>query len=152
MFDKWDLNHAFFVAFQNVMKSFRLGHGYFRKYFIQTLRYTMIHEAETLKLFKETPTIINLDETGYSDHGETLHDVIGEDGDNPRMYIDYFEEATKVGKAIKGIDQETLSVARLRIKSLTFQEIADMLGFSVSKCRRLYANYEQSISDIIFGS
>lgn len=145
MFDAWDLNHAFFTAFNSSIRSFELGQGSFHAYMVKALRNAMIRDAEKLHLFKG-PKTISLDEE--NEHG-TLHDVVPAKGEDPRMYVNYLEEARAYGKAKGTLSEEVLQVARLRLDGCKFKEIAEILSISPRRASRDFKLYEEAVSKIV---
>ena len=133
MFDAWDLNHAFFTAFNSSIRSFELGQGSFHAYMVKALRNAMIRDAEKLHLFKG-PKTISLDEE--NEHG-TLHDV------------NYLEEARAYGKAKETLSEEVLQVARLRLDGCKFKEIAEILSISPRRASHDFKLYEEAVSKIV---
>ncbi len=151
MFDQWDLNHAFYLAFNASIKSFSLGEGTFHSYLVRCLRNSLIREAEKLRLFKNVPTV-SLDFQTSSDGEETLHDVIQDtDEEDPRMYVNYLEEVKSFSKMKENIDDEILQVARLKIDGCKYTEIAEILAITPKRASRDYEKYEELVKGIVFG-
>lgn len=148
MFNSWDLNHTFYQTFNACVKSFSLGDGNFRSYLVKSLKYSLIREAEKLRLFKTPPTV-SLD---YETAGGHLHDVVPASGEaDPRMYVTYLEEANRFGKLKEDIEDEVLQVARLKIDGLKFVEIAKILSITPKKASKDYKIYEKLVNGIVFG-
>lgn len=150
MFDAWDLNHTFYQAFNSCVKSFSLGEGSnFHSYLVRTLKNALIREAEKLHLFRNVKTV-SLD---YEvNDGATLHDVIPASGEmDPRMYVNYLEEAQKFGKLQENMEDEVLQVARLKIDGCKYTEIAKILNISPKRASRDYQKYEELVKKIIIG-
>ena len=151
MFDAWDLNHAFFLAFNSSLKSYSLGEGSFHAYLVRSLKNALIREAEKLHLFKNVKTL-SLDREMGSD-GMTLHDVIPANGEiDPKMYVTYLEEALRFGKVQDGLEEEVLQVARLKIDGCKFTEIGKILSISPKRASRDYDKYKELVKGIVFGS
>ncbi len=151
MFDQWDLNHAFYLAFNSTIKSYSLGEGSFHSYFVRCLKNALIREAEKLHLFKNVPTV-SLDFVSSDSNESTLHDVIQDTGEeDPRMYVNYLEEAQKFSRLKEKIDDEVLQVARLKIDGCKFTEIAKILSISPKRASRDYEKYEELVKSIVFG-
>ena len=147
-FDPWDLNHVFYVTFNDCLNDFKFGSGSFKSYLIRSLRHAMIREAKKLHLFDHVPTL-SLD---YAPNGQdTLHDVIGSSGDDPRRYVDYFEEAERLGVLKEKLEPDVLKAARLRLDGMTFPAIAEVLGVSPKKAQRLYAAFKEAAQKIVVG-
>lgn len=148
MFDAWDLNHAFYTTFNACVKSFTLGEGNFHSYMVRSLKNTLIRNAEKLRLFKRVPTI-SLD---YQTASGYLHDVVPDSGEeDPRMYVNYLEEANKYGKLKEDVPDEVLQVARLKIDGCKFKEIGEILGITAKRASRDYKEYERLVDGIVFG-
>ncbi len=151
MFDAWDLNHAFYQAFNASVKSYSLGDGgSFHSYLVAALKNGMIREAEKLHLFRNVKTV-SLD---YEvSEGATLHDVIPASGEeDPRMFVNYLEEAKKFCSAKEEIEDEVLQVARLKIDGCKYTEIAEILSITPKKASRDYEKYEDLVKGIVFGN
>ncbi len=151
MFNQWDLNHAFYLAFNSSIKSYSLGEGTFHSYFVRCLKNALIREAEKLHLFKNVPTV-SLDFSSSESDGATLHDVIQDTGEeDPRMYVTYLEEVQRFAKCKGQIDDEILQVARLKIDGCKYTEIANILSISPKRASRDYEKYEELVKNIVFG-
>ena len=147
-FDAWDLNHVFYVTFNDCLNDFKFGSGSFKSYLIRSLRHALIREAKKLHLFDHVPTV-SLD---YEPNGQdTLHDVIGSSGDDPRCYLDYFEEAERLGLLKEKLNPDVLKVARLRLDGMTFSQIAELLSIHSKKAQRLYAIFKEAATSIVVG-
>ncbi len=150
-FDQWDLNHAFYLAFNASIKSYSLGEGSFHSYLVRCLKNALIREAEKLHLFKNVPTV-SLDFVSSESSESTLHDVIQDTGEeDPRMYVNYLEEVQRFAKCKEGIDDEVLQVARLKIDGCKYTEIAKILSISPKRASRDYEKYEELVKEIVFG-
>lgn len=150
-FDTWDLNHAFYLAFNATIKSFQLGEGTFHSYLVRCLKNALIREAEKLHLFKNVPTV-SLDFSTSESEESTLHDVIPNTGEeDPRMYVTYLEEIKKFAKLKDEIDDEILQVARLKIDGCKFTEISEILSIPAKRASRDYQKYEELVKNIVFG-
>lgn len=148
MFDAWDLNHVFYISFNSAVKCFTLGEGSFHSYLIKCLKNCLIREAEKLHLFKHVPTI-SLD---YQTSSGYLHDVIPASGEeDPRMYVNYLDEARRYGSLKEEITDEVLQVARLKIDGCKFKEIGEILSITPKKASRYYQQYEKAVNNIVFG-
>lgn len=148
MFDAWDLNHVFYISFNSCVKCFSLGEGNFHSYLIKCLKNSLIREAEKLHLFRNVPTI-SLD---FQTASGTLHDVVPDSGEeDPRMYVNYLEEARRYGKLKEEITDEVLQVARLKIDGCKYKEIGEILSITPKKASKYYKEYEKAVNSIVFG-
>jgi hypothetical protein len=151
--EDWDLNLSFFIAFENCFMGYQFGKGRFSTYFLGSLRHEMSKEAEKEHLL-DGLNPVSLDNTVPGSEGEyTFHDVISSTGEDPRIYVNYLEEAMSLGKIGEDLTEETLEAARLRIDGLSFRAIAEKMNVNIKRVRKLYSQYEKYVSGKIkFGS
>lgn len=146
---EWDLNYDYFQVFLKCQNDYRFGRSLFKNYFEAALRHEIYH-AYTI-LVKEGFGPISLDDplSSYSDD-LTLHDVVSSySEDDPRIYLDYLEEAYKLKKAPKEITSDILDVAIMRGENMTYPEIARRLHISTKMCKDRYNRYCKAVRHII---
>lgn len=145
----WDLNYAFFTAFENCFETYRFKKIRFETYFLQALRHEMRKEAEKQHLFnREAPLSLDNEVPG-SDGEFTFHDVLPSACEDPRLYVNYLEEAHSLGKITSDLDTRVLRVARLRINGLSYREIADATSLSPKQAKTLFTKYEKYVEEKI---
>lgn len=145
-FDSGDLNYVTFVSFQNALDHFSLMLGSFLNYYLTILEHEVSKKARELALIgPESPLSLDAPVFGKEDE-MSLHDVIpsGEQN-NPKMYLNYMEEAEGLGCLPKTIDRRVLAVARLRYEGHPFASIAKLLHESDKQVRSKYALYKNFI-------
>lgn len=81
----------------------------------------------------------------------TLHDVLPANSikDNPRIYVDYLEEAASLGVGSKAITDDVLAVASLRIDGMTFSELSKKLGITPRMAYRRFRKYRDVVKGLI---
>jgi hypothetical protein len=145
----WDLNQRYFVTFLNCLENYTFGNARFQKYLETALGHDI---ARFVKNKQECDfSLLSLDGFVHEDESElTLHDVIpaGQSSD-PRLFVDYFDEAMALGRAPKLIDKEVLRVASMRIDGYTFAEISSTLKITPKKARVRYEKYEKEVKKIL---
>ncbi|MCI2110984.1 MAG: hypothetical protein LKK13_01420 [Bacilli bacterium] len=149
--DEWDLNSDYFQVFFKCESCFKFGKSLFKNYFESALRHEIFH-AVRLKSRRDR-SCFSLDESLSSGEGDlTFHDVIpAYEGEDPRIYLNYVEEAFQLNKAPQAITKDVLAVAICRGENMTYPEIADRLHISVKMCKDRYAKYVKAIKKIVDG-
>jgi hypothetical protein len=144
--DSGDLNYVTFVAFQNAVDHFSLSLGTFLNYYLSILSHEIVKKGKELSLIGNEK-VISFDAPVYGDDDEmSLHDVISVgEGDNPKIYLDYMEEAEGLGCLPKKIDRRVLAVARLHQEGHSFTSIAGLMHESHKQVRTKYSLYKNFI-------
>jgi hypothetical protein len=145
----WDLNQRYFVTFLSCLENYTFGNARFQKYLETALGHDIAHYVKNRQ--ECDFSLLSLDGFVHEDESElTLHDVVpaGQSSD-PRLFIDYFDEAMALGRAPRLIDKEVLRVASLRIEGCTFAEISARLKITPKKARVRYEKYEKEVRKII---
>lgn len=143
-------NHAFFVAYLAAVEKFRPGKGgSFRTYFVKILSHQILKS-----LHEETKNPLgnalsldaplndeNEDSPCFSDscRGEAMND--------PKIFLDYMEEAEQLGALPKYLDRKTLWIARLRIEGHSFEEIARNLHSTIRVVRGQFLRYQEFVHE-----
>jgi len=145
----WDLNTNYFQIFLKCQNSFQFGKALFKNYFETALRHELYRSLQQHQ--RDRFNCLSLDDPLASGDGDlTFHDVVSSyEGEDPRLYLNYIEEAYRLKKAPKEITEDILRVALLRGENLTYPEIARRLGLSVKMCKDRYAKYTKVIERII---
>jgi hypothetical protein len=144
--DSGDLNYVSFVAFQSAVDHYSLSLGSFLNYYLSVLGHEVIKKAKELSLIG-SEKILSLD-APISGHDEeiSLHDVVSlGEVDNPKIYLNYMEEASGLGCLPKSIDRRVLSVARLHQEGHSFVSIAGLMHETHKQVRSKYSLYKNFI-------
>lgn len=143
-------NHAFFVAYLSAVDKFRPGRGgSFRTYFVKILSHQILKSLneETKNPLGNALSLDaplndeNEDSACFSDccHGDLTSD--------PKIFLDYMEEAEQLGALPKYLDRRTLLIARLRIEGHSFEEIARNLHSTIRVVRGQFLRYQDFVND-----
>ncbi len=128
----FDLGSEFFNSFLHAVNSFRFGNSRFRRYFESALGHDIARKVG--EVFEESKNIY-LSDCALKSDGEdtnvTFCDVIPSSGyDDPRIFLNYADEAIALGKAPKELNRSVLLVASLRLKGKSYAEIMELTGLS----------------------
>lgn len=147
LLDDWDINHAFFSAMLSAMSgySFQSGEKFF-SYYMKVYGNSLLKEIKDKSRYRNGVQIVSLDE-GITTHDEDsfLSDVIPLANEDPRLYVDYLEEAGRIGLIEEQLDPKVLEVGRLRLSGCTFNEIMEKLSITRKKARILYDKFQDYI-------
>lgn len=142
--DSWDLNHAFFLSFENALKNYEFGKCRFESFFLKIYGHELQRESMKKNL-NNNRFFYSLESEIDKDGDLCFHDVIKSPNEDPRLYIDYIEQAERIGKLPKELDRDALKVMKLKEEGFTFNEIADALNYSLKKVRRLYEVFKKYV-------
>jgi hypothetical protein len=94
---------------------------------------------------------LSFDDSIPSSGNLTLHDVIGSEslGDNPKKYLDYFEEIENLGVGVKRVTNEVKKVASLHLDGISFAEIGRRMGLSIRVVFLRFKTYKEEVAKLI---
>jgi hypothetical protein len=145
-FDSGDLNYVTFVAFQSAVDHFSLSLGTFLNYYLSVLSHEILKKAKELSLIGEEKVLsFDAPVAGHEDE-MSLHDVVSlGEVDNPKIYLNYMEEAQGLGCLPEKIDRRVLAVARLHQEGHSFTSIAGLMHESHKQVRSKYTLYKNFV-------
>jgi|GEM_PF-1338782 len=147
-YDQWEMNSDYFQVFWHCENTFEFGQSLFKNYFETALRHEIHHEIA--KKNEIDYNCMSLDDPLGGSEDLTFHDVCTSGGgEDPRLYLNYLEEAYRLKKAPDALTEDILDVAVLRGEELTFPEIAKRLQISIKMAKDRYSKYEKIVERIV---
>jgi len=145
-----EFSQTFFATYLACENNYRLGTAKFRKYFETALR----HDMCVANGFSQVggKTVYSLDEAISDDENSELSfsDCMPcSQYEDPRIFLNFAEEAFALKETPAFIDKKALAVASLRIDGCTYQEIADLLKISLKQAKTRYAKFRDFIVEAV---
>jgi hypothetical protein len=128
---------------------FKPGRGRFKTYYETALRRALWNYRD--KKIKSGFGPLSFDDSIPASGNLTLHDVLGSRslGDNPRMYLDYFDEVDSLGLGRRAITKEVKKIASLHLDGLSFSEIGKRMGLSTRVAFLRFQTYKEEVAKLI---
>lgn len=153
LFDKWDLNHIFFLSFLKATDNFEFGtKASFRSYFLTCFRHEMVAEASSSRLFKRLSTrSLDGEIAGGKEDSKAalLAEIIPAPEEDPNLFVDYLDEMILDPRYKGAITEKALAVARLRINGYSFTEIARITKDTPRQCQYLYRIFLEQVRHLM---
>ena len=147
-YSSFDLGTEFFSTFLNALSSFRFGQGLFKNYLEKALTHDMYRNIS--KAVADRSNVFHLDEPLKNDDQSelTFNDVIpASNYDDPRVYLNYAEEAMALGDAPEELDKKVLLIASLRFEGKTIKEIMRLTNMTLKMVKSRYKVFSDFIKE-----
>lgn len=145
-YDVYEFNQEFFTTFYNATESFRFGSARFKRYLETALGHDMARCA------KKNPAMISLDAPipHLKDETITFEEVMTATSmSDPKVYLNYAEEALALKQAPDYIDKKVLLIASLKIEGKTFAEISRLTKMTLKQVKLRFGKFAKFLKDAI---
>lgn len=144
----WEANYVYFATYENCLQKFVRSKGRrFKTYFLTALEHAFVHAARKARLF-DPIRVLSYDTDMPSKSGTlTFSDSLATTNlsDNPVAFFDYKEAFENLRLINEKTDKLTLQVVGLKMKGLTYRQVAKVVELSAKQVRSRYENYMKEI-------
>lgn len=131
------------------LDGFKPGRARFKTYYEVALKRALWRYGD--KKINDGFGPLSFDDSIPSNPGLTLHDVIGSGnlGDNPKKYLNYFEEIERLGVKSRKITRQVKKIASLHLDGVTFADIGRKMGLSTRTAYLRFQTYKDEVAKLI---